>query len=88
MTYEEIIGKLDSMLYKSKHLHWGVDREIMVKHWEKDGKSREYIKVRCYSLMGNWKGDYECGYWDNVAGCYVPPRKRSRGYDIVEDDIV
>lgn len=30
-----------------------------------------YLNIRCYSAMGNYKGQYKCGYVDLNTGDYV-----------------
>ncbi len=86
-TKSGIIEMAEDRMYSSKYINAGIERKVVAKDWEKDGKSRTYIKINCYSLAGNYKGSYDCGYWDNVASEYVAPTRHG-GYDIVGDDII
>lgn len=75
MKYEEmkmeIVNNLESMMYDSIYIHAGREREVISKVWEKNDKKREYFEIRCYSLAGNFKGAYKCGYIDLVTCEYV-----------------
>lgn len=81
ISTEDAVKRLEDLAYGSIHLTKGVDRRVAVKHWERGDKSRDYLKVYCYSLAGNPKGTYDCGYVDCNSGEYVPGY-----YDLVEDD--
>jgi len=75
MKYEETLAKAiekaNSILYGNIYINLGIDRKVATKHWEKDGKKRTYIRIDCYTLAGNYKGNYKLGYIDEVTGEYV-----------------
>lgn len=66
-----ITKNLEDMMYKDYHIHAGIDRKVVTKKQEKDGESRTYIIIRCYTLNGRYKGQYKCGYINNDTGEYV-----------------
>lgn len=68
---ETLKSNLESMLYGNKYITAGIDRIVEVKSWEKEGKKRTYLNIRCYSAAGNYKGQYKCGYVDMLTGEYV-----------------
>ncbi len=75
---EDIIGKLtrnlEEMLYSDYHINAGVTREVITKNWQKNGNDRIYLSIRCYTLAGRYKGEYKCGYFDNIDKKYVVTR--------------
>lgn len=62
---EKAIGKATEMAHSSIYVTAGMDRRVTTKEWEKDGEKRTYIKINCYTLAGNFKKSYDCGYVDN-----------------------
>ena len=71
VTVEKAIAKAEQMMYEDSRFHAGVERKAVAKEWEKNGAKRTYINVYCYSLMGNYKGSYKCGYVDMLTDEYV-----------------
>ena len=70
-TVADVIAAAEARMYNDYVINAGAEREVSTKEWEKDGKKRTYITIRCYSLAGNFKGSYKCGYVDMVSGEYV-----------------
>lgn len=68
---EMLTKKAETMLYDDYRVNLGMEREVIAKKWEKGEKSRTYIAIKCYSLRRNFKGEYKCGYIDNLTGVYV-----------------
>ena len=68
---DQLVQNMEEMKNSDYHIHAGVDRKVSTKLWEKDDKRRTYININCYSLCGNFKGSYKCGYVDMVSGEYV-----------------
>jgi len=81
MTKQELIELANVRSEGTKYINLGVTRKVSVKDWEKNGKNRTYIKINCYTMCDNYKGTYDCGYWDNINDEYVAGK-----YDIVNDD--
>lgn len=57
---------------------------VSVSDWEKNGKSRTYIKINeIRKWDGKYHGSRDYGYFDNVTKTYVPSRGSDlgRGYD-------
>ena len=67
----KLVENLNKMKYNDYHINAGVEREVTTKIWEKNGQKREYLKIVCYTLAGNYKGTYDCGYVDLVANEYA-----------------
>lgn len=68
VTKEEAIKKAEEMMYNDYRIHAGVERKVVAKDWN---EKRTYINIYCYSLAGNYKGKYDCGYIDIASGEYV-----------------
>ena len=51
------------------HITHGFKREAKARNDESAG--RTYIRIDCYTLKGNYKGNYKCGYINNETGEYV-----------------
>lgn len=68
---KKALDKANEMAYNDYHISLGMDRKASSKLWEKEDKSRTYIKINCYTLNGNFKGSYKCGYIDNKTETYV-----------------
>lgn len=71
MTVEQLVKLAENRMYNDYRIHAGIERKVNVKTWEKDGKKRAYITIQCYTMAGNYKGAYKCGYLDKVTGEYV-----------------
>lgn len=75
MTYTETlkkaIAKAETMTSGNIYINLGMVRKVATKHWEKDEAKRTYIRIDCYTLSGNYKGNYKLGYVDEVTGEYV-----------------
>lgn len=67
----ELVKNLEEMMYNDYHINAGLEREVSVNKWEKNGNKRAYLSINCYSAAGNKKGQYKCGYVDLVSGEYV-----------------
>ena len=65
---------LEDMAYTCKYIHFGIDRIVVANEWKKNGHERTYLNINCYSLAGNYKGQYKCGYVDMITGEYVVGR--------------
>lgn len=65
------LNKANEMAETDYRIHAGMKRKAKASEWEKDGKERVYIKIDCYTLADRYKGNYKCGYIDNVTGEYV-----------------
>lgn len=70
-SVEKFVELAENRMYNDYNIHAGIDRRVSTKEWEKDGKKRTYITIQCYTLAGNYKGSYKCGYVDMVSGEYV-----------------
>ena len=68
---ETLKKNLEDMAYTSIYINAGIDRQVVEKYWEKNGHKRMYLTINCYTLAGNSKGQYKCGYVDMVTGEYV-----------------
>lgn len=68
---EYLKKNLEEMTYNHYHISLGMERKVSVKKWEKNGSKRMYLNIDCYTLAGNYKGQYKCGYVDMVSGNYV-----------------
>lgn len=68
---EKLEENLESILYGNIYIHAGISREVSANLWEKNGKKRMYLDIRCYSLAGNHKGTYKCGYVDMLTNQYT-----------------
>ncbi len=68
---EELTSNLRYMADNDYHINDGIIREVISKNWKKTGNDRTYFSIRCYTLSGNLKREYKCGYFDNVAKQYV-----------------
>lgn len=68
---ETLKANLEDMLYGNTYIHAGMERKVQAKLWEKAGNKRMYLNINCYSLAGNYKGQYKCGYVDMLTGKYV-----------------
>lgn len=69
MTVEEAISRANTMGRSGDyHINAGVERRAVAKEWKGE---RQYINLYCYSLAGNYKGKYDCGYIDIQSGEYI-----------------
>ena len=66
-TKEEAIKRAEEMMYTDYRIHAGVERKAVAKEWK---EKRIYISIYCYSLAGNYKGKYDCGYINKDTGEY------------------
>lgn len=66
-----LVKKLEVMAHEDYHIHAGIDRQVVVNKWEKEGHKRAYLDIRCYTLNNKFKRSYKCGYVDLVTGTYV-----------------
>ena len=71
MTVERALEIANEKAYSDYHINKGIERKSVAKKWEKDTRSRTYISIQCYTLAGNFKGAYDCGYIDNNTEEYV-----------------
>lgn len=55
MKTNELKAKAEEMAYNDYHINAGVDRKVVINHWEKGEKKRDYIDIKCYSLAENSK---------------------------------
>ena len=70
-TLKKAIAKAETMTSGNIYINLGVNRKVVAKHWEKGDQKRTYIRIDCYTLHGNYKGNYKLGYVDEVTGEYV-----------------
>lgn len=70
-TLVKAIAKAETMTSGNIYINLGINRKVATKHWEKDGAKRTYIRIDCYTLAGNYKGNYKLGYVDEITGKYV-----------------
>lgn len=68
---EKALAKANEMAYSDYRIHAGMKRSAKAKDWENAGAERVYIRIDCYTLADNYKGNYKCGYIDNLTGQYV-----------------
>lgn len=68
---EKAISIAQDLAYTDYRINAGIEREAVAREYEKDGKSRTYINIYCYTMSRNFKGSYKCGYIDNETGEYV-----------------
>lgn len=68
---ETLKSNLEEMAYSCDYIHAGIKRDVVAKEWSKNGNKRTYLNINCYSMAGNYKGQYKCGYVDMVTGEYV-----------------
>lgn len=68
---DKLVKNLEEMLYGNIYIHAGVERVVTANLWEKNGHKRMYLAIKCYSLAGNHKGTYKCGYVDMLTDQYV-----------------
>ncbi len=68
MKVQEAIKRAEQHLTGDYRIHAGVERKVVAKDWN---DKRIYINIYCYSLAGNYKGKYDCGYIDKATGEYV-----------------
>lgn len=71
VSIEQAIAKAQEMVSADQYgkvFHLGMDRRVVAKDWK---GQRTYINVMCYTLAGNYKGRYDCGYVDTATGEYV-----------------
>jgi hypothetical protein len=63
MTVTEAIEKANEFMAqdKGKYIHAGMERKVAAK--KRDDK-KTYIRIDCYTLGGNYKGNYKCGKID------------------------
>ena len=61
------IARAEEMMYDDYRIHYGVERKAVAKEWKGE---RIYINIYCYSLAGNYKGKYDCGYVEKATGEY------------------
>lgn len=66
-----LIKNLNAMAYSDYHIHAGMERHATSKIWEKNNQKRAYLAINCFSLSGNFKGSYKCGYVDMLTNSYV-----------------
>lgn len=71
MTVEKALEIANERAYSDYHINAGVERKAVAKVWEKNGMSRTYISIQCFTLNGRFKKSYDCGYIDNNNGEYV-----------------
>lgn len=70
-TLKKAITKAESMTSGNIYINLGINRKVATKHWEREEAKRTYIRIDCYTLSGNYKGNYKLGYVDEVTGEYV-----------------
>lgn len=71
-TIEECIARAEELIANSDpRLHAGMVRRAVSREWQ---GNRTYINIYCYSLAGNYKGKYDCGYVDMATGEYTTNR--------------
>ena len=63
MKIEDAIEKAKQFIAQDNgfYIHAGTERKVVAK--EKDD-SKTYIRIDCYTLTGNYKGNYKCGNID------------------------
>lgn len=71
ITVEQITKMAEDRMYRDYQINAGTERKVSTKVWEKGDKKRTYITIQCFSLAGNFKGSYKCGYVDMTTGEYV-----------------
>lgn len=64
---ETVKANLEKMMYSDYHIHAGVEREVATR--KNNGKT--FFVIKCFSLAGNYKGQYKCGYIVDATGEYV-----------------
>lgn len=47
---------------------------IIVRDWEKYGKSRTYFQIIETREHSTHRSEYDCGYYDNISQKYIPGR--------------
>lgn len=68
---DTLVKTAEERAYNDFRIHLGNDRKVKAQQREKDGESRTYISIDCYTCSGNYKGRYHCGYVNNSTGEYV-----------------
>lgn len=66
MTQMEAIERANKIAYEDKHINAGIERKATAS--KRDDKT--YIRIDCYTLNGNYKGNYKCGCIDK-DGNYI-----------------
>lgn len=74
-TLQKAVKKAQALIDSNDYrLTWGVDREVKTFETTQNGEERVYIGIRCYTMAGNYKGNYKCGYIVKATDEYVSGR--------------